>query len=240
LVRGRIARSRCIATVTARRLLLALAAATLLALPAALYLPRLTPPPASAPIPPDVRDVRHGPPGPDPLVPSAASSFAPPVARFVEPAVPFDFGLPPRIESRWFPHGVDTPVGSLTLFWFDASDDRLVAERVPSDHDDPAAALTAAVHALAAGRGAGVSEVPRGTRVLSVHRDDRGIWLVDVSEHVVSGGGSASMIGRTRQLHATLTSIPGVDAVGLTLGGEPITIWGGEGLMTPWPWRRSW
>lgn len=108
---------------------------------------------------------------------------------------------------------------------------------------DPLEAAAATVAALALGpdadeaaRGLG-SEVPPATTVRSVAWRD-GVLVVDLSADVVTGGGSASMIGRLAQLTYSLTQPSGVDAVELWVDGRPLEAWGGEGVMTRWPWRR--
>lgn len=105
------------------------------------------------------------------------------------------------------------------------------------------AQVAAMVAALASGptaeesaRGLG-SVVPAGTRVLSA-RLERGLLTVDLSREVMSGGGSASMIGRLAQLSYTLTQPAGVEALALEVEGRPATLWGGEGLIASWPWSR--
>lgn len=108
---------------------------------------------------------------------------------------------------------------------------------------DDVAGARAAVAALAEGptpaeaaRGLS-SELPTSTRVLDVFWDED-VLVVDLSEDVTRGGGSASMIGRLAQLTYTLTQPAGVDAVELRLEGEPVDAWGGEGVMMTWPWHR--
>ncbi len=108
---------------------------------------------------------------------------------------------------------------------------------------DPLGAAAATVAELARGPAAGEasrglgSEVPAATTVRSVRwRDD--VLVVDLSAEVVSGGGSASMIGRLAQLTYSLTQPSGVDAVELRVEGRVLDAWGGEGVMTRWPWRR--
>jgi spore germination protein GerM len=110
----------------------------------------------------------------------------------------------------------------------------------PADAEE---AARAAVAALARGpepdeaaRGLS-SEVPAGTRVRSV-RTENGVLVVDLSSEAVSGGGSASMIGRLAQLGYTLTQPRGVDAIELWVEGVRLEAWGGEGVMTAWPWHR--
>jgi spore germination protein GerM len=79
--------------------------------------------------------------------------------------------------------------------------------------------------------------VPAGTQVRSV-RTENGVLVVDLSAEAVAGGGSASMIGRLAQLTYTLTQPRGVDAIELWVEGVRLDAWGGEGVMTAWPWHR--
>ncbi len=108
---------------------------------------------------------------------------------------------------------------------------------------DDVAAARAAVAALVEGpttaeAARGLStELPPTTRVLDAYWDDD-VLVVDLSADVTRGGGSASMIGRLEQLTYTLTQPSGVDAVELRLEGVPVEVWGGEGVMVTWPWRR--
>ncbi len=81
------------------------------------------------------------------------------------------------------------------------------------------------------------SELPSSTRVLDVFWDDE-VLVVDLSGEVARGGGSASMIGRLAQLTYTLTQPGAVEAIELRLDGAPVDVWGGEGVMMTWPWRR--
>jgi spore germination protein GerM len=108
---------------------------------------------------------------------------------------------------------------------------------------DEVAGARAAVEALVEGPTAAEtarglsSELPPDTRVLDVFWDDD-VLVVDLSGDVTRGGGSASMIGRLAQLTYTLTQPAAVDAVELRLEGAPVDVWGGEGVMMTWPWRR--
>ena len=82
------------------------------------------------------------------------------------------------------------------------------------------------------------SAVPSGTRVL--HAQLRGTTLtIDLSAAFERGGGSASMMGRLDQLFYTLTRPDGVDAVTLEVEGRPVTVFAGEGILVPNPWRRA-
>jgi spore germination protein GerM len=108
---------------------------------------------------------------------------------------------------------------------------------------DAADAASAAVRALALGPDAEesarglASEVPPGTAVRSATLEGD-VLVVDLTSDAVSGGGSASMIGRLQQLTYTLTQPSEVAAVELRVDGVRLDAWGGEGVMTLWPWRR--
>ena len=108
---------------------------------------------------------------------------------------------------------------------------------------DPLEGARAAVAALARGPEQGESEaglgseVPAATTVLGARWRGE-VLVVDLSVDVVAGGGSASMIGRLAQLTYTLTQPSAVDAVELWVDGRLLEAWGGEGVMTTWPWRR--
>jgi spore germination protein GerM len=109
--------------------------------------------------------------------------------------------------------------------------------------DGPLDAARAAVEALAAGptaaeAGRGLaSEVPAGTVVRSVAWAGD-VLVVDLDATVASGGGTASMVGRLAQLTYTLTQPRGVEAIEVRVDGRVLEAWGGEGVMTSWPWRR--
>lgn len=104
-------------------------------------------------------------------------------------------------------------------------------------------AARAAVAALAAGptaaeRARGLaSEVPAGTGVRSVAWAGD-VLVVDLDATVVAGGGTASMVGRLAQLTYTLTQPRGVAAIEVRVDGRTLEVWGGEGVLVAWPWRR--
>lgn len=109
--------------------------------------------------------------------------------------------------------------------------------------EGPLDAARAAVAALAAGPTAAeaarglTSEVPVATRVRDVRREG-GLLVVDLDASVLDGGGTASMVGRLAQLTYTLTQPTGIDVVELRVEGMALDAWGGEGILTAWPWRR--
>ncbi len=88
-----------------------------------------------------------------------------------------------------------------------------------------------------AGRGLDTA-VPPDVRVRSARL--RGSTLaLDLNAAFERGGGSAAMAARLNQLFYTLTQPSDVDAVSLRIEGEPVTVFGGEGLMIDNPWRRA-
>lgn len=63
--------------------------------------------------------------------------------------------------------------------------------------------------------------------------------FVDVSSALERGGGTALMIGRLEQLFYTLTQPNYVSSLSLAVEGEPLSLFGGEGLIVENPWVRS-
>lgn len=82
------------------------------------------------------------------------------------------------------------------------------------------------------------SAVPGGTRLLGLDISG-GVATVDLSGEFESGGGSLSMKARLAQVVYTLTQFPTVDAVRFRLDGEPIDVFGGEGIILEGPVDRS-
>lgn len=82
------------------------------------------------------------------------------------------------------------------------------------------------------------SAIPEGTRFLGLTIKD-GIATVDLSREFESGGGSASVLGRLAQVVYTLTQFPTVTGVRFELDGEPVKVFGGEGVVLDEPARRD-
>ena len=80
--------------------------------------------------------------------------------------------------------------------------------------------------------------IPAGTTLHSVSIT-AGVATVDLSATFVSGGGSASMIGRLAQVVYTLTQFSTVDGVLFKINGVPTTVFGGEGVIVNTPATRS-
>lgn len=109
---------------------------------------------------------------------------------------------------------------------------------------DAPAVGAGAIRALLAGpssaeRGAGLSSsVPSGTDLLGLTIAD-GQATVDLSARYASGGGSLSMLTRLAQVVYTLTAFPSVDDVAFRLDGEPVEVFGGEGVVLDGPVDRA-
>lgn len=80
--------------------------------------------------------------------------------------------------------------------------------------------------------------IPEGTEYLGTTIDE-GVATVDLSSEFESGGGSLSMSARLAQVVYTLTQFPTVDFVQLTLDGEPVDVFGGDGIVLDRPVGRK-
>jgi hypothetical protein len=87
---------------------------------------------------------------------------------------------------------------------------------------------------LAAGVG---TSIPEGTELLGLSVAN-GVATVDLTSGFGSGGGSLSMFSRLAQLTYTLTQFPTVEGVYLELDGEPVEVFGTEGIVLEQPMTR--
>jgi spore germination protein GerM len=83
-----------------------------------------------------------------------------------------------------------------------------------------------------------VSNIPEGTTFLGLTIDD-GIATVDLSKEYESGGGSLSMAMRLAEVVFTLTQFSTVQGVNFMLDGEPVEVFGGEGIILDHPVDRT-
>jgi len=83
-----------------------------------------------------------------------------------------------------------------------------------------------------------VSNIPEGTTFLGLTITD-GVATVDLSREYESGGGSLSMAMRLAEVVFTLTQFDSVEGVNFKLDGEPIEVFGGEGLILDHPVNRN-
>lgn len=80
--------------------------------------------------------------------------------------------------------------------------------------------------------------IPEGTRYIGT-TIDQGVATIDLSSEFESGGGSLSMSARLAQVVYTLTQFPTVSFVNFTLDGEPVEVFGGEGIVLDRPVGRK-
>ena len=134
-----------------------------------------------------------------------------------------------------------------TVVYFVASDGtsfRLAPAYRKAGRGDATSRAARAVAALAAGptpdeAAKGLSSaVPADTQVLGATLSG-GTLTIDLSAAFERGGGSAMMVGRLNQLFYTLTRPKDVQGVVLEVGGRRVTVFAGEGIEIPSPWRRA-
>ncbi len=139
-----------------------------------------------------------------------------------------------------------TPSGTaetITLSVYFIRDEKVSLAHRTLPHTQQVAA--AAMQALLAGptaeeQAAGMtSSVPAGTRYLGVAIGDDKVATVDLSGEFESGGGSFSMAARLAQVVYTLTQFPTIEQVVFALDGQPVEVFGGEGLIMDHPVGRA-
>lgn len=78
------------------------------------------------------------------------------------------------------------------------------------------------------------TEIPEGTRLISIKEDPKSVDL-NISSQFLSGGGSETMQVRFRQLRETVLSLAKGRPVYLYIDGQKAKTIGGEGLEVPQP-----
>lgn len=132
---------------------------------------------------------------------------------------------------------------TLTLAVYFIRDEKVALAHRTVPHTLQVAA--AAMQALLAGptpdeQAAGMSSsVPAGTRYLGVAIGDDKVATVDLSGEYESGGGSFSMASRLAQVVYTLTQFPTIEKVAFSLDGQPVEVFGGEGIVMDHPVGRA-
>lgn len=189
-----------------------------------------TPPPTSAPS----VDVPSAEPTPD-LSPSVGPSASPST-----PATPSPTATPQPTAT---PSGTTIVRAYFVMGSFTDNEGLVpVLREVP----ETVAVATAAMRQLLAGpdedemagRPAMYTTIPERTRLLGLSID-KGVATVDLSREFESGGGTASVLSRLAQVVYTLTQFPSVDKVLFKLDGEPVTVFGGEGVVLDGPVGRA-
>jgi hypothetical protein len=134
------------------------------------------------------------------------------------------------------------PAPDMVRVYFDRSEKmQPVLRPVPAGTK---AVLQAALTALLKGPDAAESAaelhtlIPSGTTLNGVSISG-GTAIIDLSPEFESGGGTLSMTNRLAQVVFTATQFPTVTSVKLELDGDPVTVFGGEGLMIEHPMKRA-
>lgn len=131
---------------------------------------------------------------------------------------------------------------TITLNVYFSRDEQICAATrvIPKTAEVGAAAIKALIEGpTAAEKTAGmVTNIPDGTTFLGLAISD-GIATVDLSKEYASGGGSLSMAMRLAEVVFTLTQFPTVDGVNFKLDGQPVEVFGGEGIILDHPVDRS-
>lgn len=134
-----------------------------------------------------------------------------------------------------------------TVIYFvrsDAATFSLEAAYRRSRSRDAEAFVRAAVRALAEGPDEGerarglASAVPSEVEVLDVRLDGERLYL-DLTPSFEWGGGSADTQARLLQLFYTVSQPSAIAEVMLSLNGQPVSVFGAEGLLVERPWRRA-
>jgi germination protein M len=126
--------------------------------------------------------------------------------------------------------------------WFAYGESLFVTERTEpfQPHVGVIAVTTLLGGPSSAERAAGVTtSVPERTRISGLGISENGVATVDLSREFESGGGSASMMMRLAQLTYTLTQFPTVKGVDLQFDGQPVQVFGGEGIVLDNPMTRD-
>ncbi len=80
--------------------------------------------------------------------------------------------------------------------------------------------------------------IPAGTKLLGLSVA-KGVATVDLSREFESGGGTASAFGRLAQVTYTLTQFPTVTSVAFEIEGQPVGVFGSDGIVLDKPSVRA-
>jgi len=169
---------------------------------------------------------------------TATESSDPPEATATTPVEPSPTATTPVQASPTAIAGEEVTV--LSVFFLRDETIATVHRTVPKTQQVAAAAMDELLAGpTAEDEAAGMSTaIPEGTQYLGT-TIDQGTATVDLSGEFESGGGSFSMTARLAQVVYTLTQFPTVDFVTFTLDGEPVEVFGGEGIVLDSPVGRK-
>ena len=179
--------------------------------------------------------------------PSSDLESRPPAATSsTVPAASASLSAPPSNSPSIAP-ATPSPAPSTTVrayFYLggEPGSDGLVPVERSVTSEDPVsgamAALLAGPSSAEAGDRTITSAIPDGSRLLGLSVAD-GVATVDLSHEYESGGGSLSMFARLGQVVYTLTQFPEIEAVSFKIEGQPVPVFGGEGIALDRPQTRA-
>ena len=129
------------------------------------------------------------------------------------------------------------------IYWLDAHGTKIELQATPVTIEksaEPNKVLESAFQRLLAGPNdkAYTTTIPEGTKLLGITIDSEGVH-VNLSPEFTTGGGSSSMSGRLAQILYTATSLDPAEKVWIDIGGKPLEVLGGEGLIIDQPMTRK-
>lgn len=168
----------------------------------------------------------------------ATETTEPPTATATTPVEPSPTVTTPAQASPTATAGDDVTI--LSVFFIRDEKIATVHRTMPKTQQVAAAAMAELLAGpTAEDEAAGMSTaIPEGTEYLGT-TIDQGVATIDLSGEFESGGGSFSMSARLAQVVYTLTQFPTVDFVIFTLDGEPVDVFGGEGIVMDRPVGRK-
>ncbi len=184
-------------------------------------------PTESAPTPPETTETS-----------TATETTQPPQATSTTPVEPSATATTPAETSPTATGGDEVTV--LSVFFIRDEQIATVHRTVPKTQQVAAAAMAELLAGpTAEDEAVGMStSIPDGTEYLGTTIDE-GVATIDLSGEFESGGGSFSMAARLAQVVYTLTQFPTVDFVEFRLDGEPVEVFGGEGVVLDRPVGRK-
>lgn len=131
---------------------------------------------------------------------------------------------------------------TVDVYWIAEKDGQFQLTATPISFtvsDDPSSFIEAGLNRLLESPPENqYSEIPPGTKLLSVKSSPNEVYI-DLSSEFTSGGGSLSMIGRLGQVIYTATSLNPEAKVWISVNNKPLEVLGGEGLEIPQPTTRQ-
>lgn len=153
--------------------------------------------------------------------------------------IPIPTEIKPNINTPKNPDVKIPQTENLEVYWLNDNLDLIPTSISLQKANNKQTSLENLFAVLLAGntQGNNSTTIPEGTKILALKVEKDGIHL-NLSQDFLSGGGSASMIGRLGQIIYTATSMDNNAQVWINIDGQPLTELGGEGLAIEQPMTR--